>query len=108
MGCPYTWFRSLLDRKGQKPEPNAEGLIEAQCLRVTVEKFGKKTVDVFLPARSARWLMELIPSEVMTRIKEEQIPIEAMNQELAKRDRLYPEELFSMADDSRKVQVWLE
>lgn len=107
MGCPYTWFRSLLDRKSS-PKPNKDGLVEAQCLRVTVEKSGQKTVDVFLPARSARWLMDLIPADVMTKIRAEKIPIEEMNHELSQRKVLYPEELFSVADETRKVEVWLE
>jgi len=103
-GCPYTWVRSFLGLT--KKATNSNG--EATSLRVTVDKDGVRTVDVYLPARSARWLMELIPSDVMTKIRAEKIPIDDMHKELEKREVLHPEEIFSLKDANRTVSVWLE
>jgi hypothetical protein len=104
MGCPYTWFRSFLSRS---PQVRIEGA-EARSLRVQVHKGGEMVVDVELPARSARWLMELIPGDVLSKIRAEQIPIDQMQLELEQRAKLYPEELFFLNETERQVHVWLE
>jgi len=100
--CPYTWVRGLFGvrKKGTSSI--------ASELRVRVSKNGEIAVDVSLPAKSARWLMELIPSDVMKKIHEEGIPIERMQDELASKSQLTPETIFSLNETHRTVDVWLE
>jgi hypothetical protein len=99
--CPYTWVRNFLG----VADPNAK---EASQLRVTVTRHGEERVNVALPARSARWLVDLIPADVIARIREEAIPLDAIQDELARTERLVPRRIFTLADEARAVQVWLE
>lgn len=101
-GCPYTWVRSFFSSK----KSGISG--EAQNLRVSVHRDGVNTVDVALPSRSARWLIELIPADVLVKIRAEGIPIDDMSNDLARRDRLTPQDLFLLEEPSRQVRVWLE
>lgn len=104
--CPYTWVKSLF--AGKKSQEDGQ----ANNLRVTVTRTtqGKTetTVDVALPAKSAHWLIDLIPSDVLEKIKREGIPIEAMNQDLRQREFLGPQALFTLVEPERSVRVWLE
>lgn len=100
--CPYTWFKSLFSSTA----PNPTG--EATYLRVAVTKNNDRVVDVSLPAGSARWLIDLIPDDVTTKIKEEGIPIEAIQNDLAKRTELFPQKIFKLIESHREVEVWLE
>ncbi|MEY4617644.1 MAG: hypothetical protein RJB66_2604 [Pseudomonadota bacterium] len=100
--CPYTWFVGLFS--GSSPFPKTE----ATHLRVTVEKERVRVVDVALPAGSARWLIDLIPSDVIVKIKEEGIPIEAIQEDLAQRAHLSPQKIFNLEEPHRQVVVWLE
>ncbi len=100
--CPYTWFKSFFNPKSDA-NPS-----EASSLRVTVEKNAVVTVDVTLPARSARWLIDLIPDDVVTKIRNEGIPLDAIQDDLAKSIELIPQRIFSFQDEERKVVVWLE
>jgi hypothetical protein len=59
--CPYTWTKSLLSRFATKGH-------EASQLRVTVLKNNELAVDTALPAHSARWLVDLIPDDVLEKI----------------------------------------
>lgn len=99
-GCPYTWFKGLF------AQSNKNGL--ANCLRVTVSREKSTVVDVSLPAKSAGWLMELIPDEVITKIKAEGIPLEAIQADLAAKEQLVPQKIFSLDEEHRSVTVWLE
>jgi hypothetical protein len=100
--CPYTWFKSIF----QSTTPNPSG--EATYLRVAVIKNNETVVDVSLPARSARWLMELIPTDVIDKIKIEGIPIDAIQEDLSKRKELLPQKIFKLVEIHREVEVWLE
>lgn len=100
MGCPYTWFKGLIS-----PKPT-DG--RASLLRVIVEREAVTTVDVSLPARSAGWLIELIPQDVVTKIKAEGIPIEDIQADLASKASLYPQKIFDLYEPHRSVKVWLE
>jgi len=102
--CPYTWVKGLFS--SNKKQKNCGDL--AQELRVRVQKKGEITVDVSLPAKSARWLIELIPYEVLEKIYAEGIPIDDMQEELASKKELFPKKIFSLQEDERSVQVWLE
>lgn len=99
--CPYTWFKSLI---GGTKKANGE----ASMLRVTVLKNAETTVDVMLPARNARWLIDLIPDEVVQKIKAEGIPLESIQANLANAPLLYPQSIFSLEESTRTVKVWLE
>lgn len=99
--CPYTWVRNFLG----VARPNAT---EATQLRVTVRRGDDETVNVALPARSARWLVDLIPADVVDKIRAEQIPLEAIQDELAQAETLVPHRIFELVEPHRAVTVWLE
>lgn len=100
--CPYTWVKNLFAGKAKLPGE------AANSLRVTVDREGDRKVDVALPARSARWLLEIIPKDVIEKIKAEGIPIEMMNQDLKERIHLGAQDLFLLNEPGRTVRVWLE
>ncbi len=77
-------------------------------MRVTVHKGSDCVVDVALPARSARWLIDLIPSDVMTKIRDEGIPIDDIQADLAQRQQLNPQKIFTLTEVHRRVEVWLD
>ena len=99
--CPYTWVRNFLGIA--KP-----GASEATQLRVTVRRGEDETVNVALPARSARWLVDLIPADVIQKIRDEQIPLDAIQDDLARSDKLVPHRIFELIEPDRAVTVWLE
>jgi hypothetical protein len=99
-GCPYTWFKSLLVKSSDSSK--------ASVLRVKVSKENSTLVDVSLPARSAGWLMDLIPDDVILKIKSEGIPLESIQADLASMPELYPQKIFNLQDQSRNIDVWLE
>ncbi len=99
--CPYTWFKSLIGKSSGSANEAAE-------LRVTVAKKGETIVDVSLPARSARWLLEVIPDEVIAKIRAEGILIDTIQADLAANPSLVPQAIFTLDEPERKVKVWLE
>lgn len=101
--CPYTWVRGLFGRStaGAPDQP-------ASNLMVRVVRDGQERVRVALPARSARWLIELIPDDVVARIREEEIPLDALALELGAQEVLYPREIFTLREPQREVAIWLE
>ena len=99
--CPYTWVKSLFSRPSGDPNVASE-------LRVTVTKGGETTVDVSLPAKSARWLIDVIPVEVINKIRSEGIPIDSIQDDLAKNPQLMPQDIFLLEESFRRVRVWLE
>ena len=80
----------------------------AKNLMVRVVRDGKQKVRVALPARSAPWLLDLIPDEVVETIRAEEIPLEAIMLDLSNQKELYPRQIFSLSDPSRQVDIWLE
>lgn len=99
--CPYTWFRGLF---GKTTNDNGE----ACHLRVTVVRDSETKVDVALPATSARWLIDLIPDDVMTKIRAEGVPIDEIQDDLSQRTVLTPQKIFTLIESHRAVYVWLE
>jgi len=75
---------------------------------VRVVRDGEERVRVSLPARSARWLIELIPADVIAKIKAEEIPLDEMIQDLAMTPVLFARPIFSLAEGGRSVDIWLE
>lgn len=98
--CPYTWFKGFF--VGQ---PNGT---TATALRVRVSRNQETVVDVSLPARCAGWLMDLIPDDVITKIKAEGIPLDEIQADLAAKQELSPQKIFVLQETSRVVDVWLE
>ena len=101
--CPYTWVRSFFGS-----ESAAATGEHAQHLRVRVVRDGEERVLVTLPARSARWLMELIPTDVQDKIRAEEIPLDDMMAELHEQAVHYPRQIFTLAEPHRQIDVWLE
>lgn len=99
--CPYTWVVGLM-------KPSQTPGAEASQLRVRVTRDTVVTVDVTLPAHSARWLIDLIPSDVVAKIREEMIPIDSIQDTLAQSQKLFPQEIFELKEVNREVKVWLE
>ncbi len=111
--CPYTWVKSIFSssdtvKNSTLPASGATDARVASNLRVEVQKQGQVAVDVTLPAKSARWLISVIPSEVLDKIRDEKIPIDLIQEDLAASETLYAQSLFSLQDAERKVTVWLE
>lgn len=104
-GCPYTWVRGFFS-SGSKQDLDPSR--PASNLMVRVVKAGEERVRVALPARSARWLIDLIPDDVVARIREEDIPLEALALDLSQQGVLYPREIFTLQEAHRSVQIWLE
>jgi hypothetical protein len=100
--CPYTWFVGLFSKSEPKP-----GQL-ATFLRVTVEKNNDRVVDVALPAQSARWLIDLIPYDVVAKIREEGVPLDEIQNELSQRKELHQQKIFTLKEPHRVVDVWLE
>lgn len=101
--CPYTWVRGLFS-SGAKSAPGEP----AKNLMVRVVRDGEERVRVALPSRSAKWLIELIPADVVKKIHEEEIPLEAITANLNSQEVLYPRPIFSLNESHRQVEVWLE
>jgi hypothetical protein len=100
--CPYTWVRSFFNSAAASPgEP-------ANHLRVRVVRDGEERVQVTLPARSARWLMEVIPADVQAKIRAEEIPLDDMMADLHQQEVHYPRHIFTLHEAHRQIDVWLE
>lgn len=101
--CPYTWAKRVSNHPLDKAN-----LQIAEHLRVRVTKNKETTVDVALPAHSARWLMELIPDDVLNQICREGIPIEKIQDDLSKEEKLFSGEIFTLTEAHRIIEVWLQ
>ncbi len=101
--CPYTWVRNLF-ASGATAKPGEP----ASNLMVRVVRDGEQRVMVSLPSKSARWLIELIPADVVAKIRAEAIPLDAITEELNQTAVLYPRPIFSLTEAHRQVDVWLE
>jgi hypothetical protein len=67
-GCPYAWVRGFFSagsKQGVDPTRPASNLM------VRVVKSGEERVRVAQPARSTRWLIDLIPDDAVARIRED-------------------------------------
>jgi hypothetical protein len=100
--CPYTWVRSFF---AKPPDPNAT---EARYLRVRVVRDAEERVSVSLPANSAHRLIDLIPDDVVAKIREEMIPIDEIQTDLRGQERMIPGPIFHLTEPHRHVEVWLE
>jgi len=102
--CPYTWVKGLFGRASAGPSHRGV----ASNLMVRVVRDGEERVRVALPARSARWLLEVIPPDVVARIREEMIPLDEIARDLQEQPELFPRPIFALAEPHRTVDVWLE
>ncbi|MCC6930503.1 MAG: hypothetical protein IT359_16065 [Gemmatimonadaceae bacterium] len=99
---PYTWVRSFFNARNAAPGAPAKNLM------VRVVRDGEERVSVALPARSARWLIEVMPNDVVQKVRAEEIPIDAIMADLQQEAELYPCSIFSLSKSNRQVEVWLE
>lgn len=108
--CPYTWVKNFF-KKNDSTEIQLSAGVEigkkAKELRVQIVRKGEVTVDLSLPAGSARWLIDLIPEDIIKKIKAEEIPIEEIQTALAKSKSLFVGPLFRLIEVERSVFVWL-
>ncbi len=103
--CPYTWVRGLFSSSATS---DASPGRPAKHLMVRVVRDGEERVRVALPARSAKWLIELIPADVVEKIRAEDIPLDAMMHDLNQQNDFYPRPIFALSEQHRSVDVWLE
>ncbi len=84
--------------------------IEASHLRISISKMGKTTVDLSFPAHCARWIMEMIPDDLLVKIRRKGIPLDAIQDRLFNMPVLSPCDLFHLEDieEEKKIKVWLE
>lgn len=99
--CPYTYLVELIS-------PTKSKSSEAQSLKVVVHRDGQCIVDVTLPAHSARWLIDIMPDSVVEKVLKEGIPLHAIQDRLARMEKLYPLLIMDLKDENRNVRVWLE
>ncbi len=104
-GCPYTWVRGLFSSGVPR---HIDASQPAKNLMVTVVRDGEERVRVSLPARSAKWLIDIIPDDVVKRIRAEDIPLDALAIELHRAEELFPRSIFSLRESNRQVEIWLE
>ncbi len=102
--CPYTWVKGLFGGASTPAEPGQP----AKHLMVRVVRDGEERVRVALPARSAKWLIELIPPDVADKIRAEAIPLDEMLLDLNAQETFLARPIFSLAEPHRSVDVWLE
>jgi hypothetical protein len=81
---------------------------EATSLRLTVVRGQTKTVDLSFPAVSARWLLDLIPNEVVRKIEASGVLLEDIQKRLASSEKLTPQKIFMLEEPNRTIHVWLE
>jgi len=101
--CPYTWVRGFFG-VGAPATPGQP----AKNLMVRVIRDGEERVRVALPAKSAKWLVEIIPADVAAKIRAEDIPLDAMMADLHEQDNFFPRSIFSLKEAHRQVDIWLE
>lgn len=102
--CPYTWFTGFFRSPHKQTSPHEP----ANSLFVRVVKQGTEVVRVQLPAQSARWLINLIPEDVVEKIRAEKIPLDELLETIQTQKVLYPASLFTLHEEHREVSVWLE
>ncbi len=102
--CPYTWVKGFFSGGSAGAAPGAP----AKNLMVRVERDGEERVRVALPARSARWLLEIIPADVVEKIRAELIPLDDIMLDLQQQPELFPRPIFALAEPHRRVDIWLE
>ena len=103
--CPYTWVRGFF---GAGPRTTSDPSLPAKHLMVRVVRDGEERVRVTLPARSAKWLIEIIPADVVEKIRAEDIPLDAMMRDLSAQDDFHARSIFTLSEAHRQVDVWLE
>lgn len=103
-----TIFKKLFSTQSASSETATVSSPEASYLRLTVIRKQIKTVDLRFPAASARWIVDLIPDDILEKIKASGVSIEDIQSKLAKSEKLVPQKLFSLEEPERLVTVWLE
>lgn len=79
----------------------------AKYLKVSVTENGSQLVQVSMPASQVPELEDLIPEDVVAKIRESSIDLETIIREACD-SGILPGELFALESDSRCYRVWLE
>lgn len=79
----------------------------ADYLKVKVTQGGKDVVSVAMPAGQVIELETIVPEDVLEKITQSGIDLEAIRKEACARG-IVPMELFEFASDTREYRVWLE
>lgn len=106
--CPYTYIKKLFKITSNDTDFISTTEQIAKYLRVRVIKNQVTTVDVFLPAQSANWLIDLIPEHIVNKIREENIPLELIQENIKKQKVKYQQIIFKLIDQEKNILVWLE
>lgn len=118
------WRKVLLETVGQahiaeaeafEPHPVAESLVRearnfssiAKFLRVSVMEGSRQIVRVTMPSTQVSRLEELIPEDVLERIRESNIDLNALSRKACE-GGILPQELFALNVGARDYRVWLE
>lgn len=83
-------------------------MVKAKHLKILITKDEVAVVDLSMPARCARWIIELVPSELLSKIKERGIDLEIIQAKFIAQEELYPCELFELVLPEKKIKIWLE
>jgi len=83
-------------------------VIEAKYLKIKIVRDDVTTVDLSLPAKSCRWMMELIPNEVLLKIKERGIDLALIEEKFNNQKILFPEEIMVIKTEEKIISIYLE
>jgi hypothetical protein len=81
--------------------------MKAKHLRIEILKNNIKTIDLFLPARSVQWIIELMPEDVLQKIQLANIDLNKIQEKYLGRE-ICQGEVFSFNSIEKKIRVWLE
>ena len=81
--------------------------MKAKHLRIEILKNNIKTIDLFLPARSVQWIIELMPDDILQKIQLSNIDLNKIQEKYIGHE-ICQGEVFSMNTIEKKIRVWLE
>jgi hypothetical protein len=85
-----------------------KNLKEAEHLKINLFRDGKKKVDLTFKARTARWMLELLPSHLIDKITARGIDLTQLQEGLINQKELFPTELVNFSDSEVEVRIWLQ
>lgn len=84
----------------------------AKSLKIRLFKNGVQKVDLNFPAKTAKWIIELIPKHILIKIEEKGIDIVSVQKKINGEKKLYPQQLLDYQDEQSpeklQIKVWLE
>ncbi len=83
-------------------------MVVAKKLKIVVSRNQVQTVNLSLPANSCRWIIDLIPDDILIKIKERGIDIEKIQNEFKSADVLVPKSILNIETEEKIIQIYLE